>query len=326
MSADELLRDADTAMFEAKDRGRAQHVVFDEALRGRARARLEMLSDLRDAYAGGELHLVYQPIVELSTGKPSGVEALVRWNHPVRGPIAPSEFIPLAEETGFITQLGDWVLRNATREVASWPDQNLRCSVNLSARELADPCLLDRVQKALEISGLSPQRLTLEVTETAVMVDVDEAVRVLEQLKRLGVRVAIDDFGTGYASLGYLRRLPVDVLKIDRSFVSGLEERPEELTIAAAVVGLAHGLGLAVVAEGIETDDQRLALLWMGCEYGQGYHFARPLPATATADVLSRLATRADRIPRPRGELVRPAGAAELGRPAPVRGRGVLAP
>jgi diguanylate cyclase (GGDEF)-like protein/PAS domain S-box-containing protein len=285
--ADSLLRDADAAMLAAKARGRARHAFFDTALRGRSRARLEAVNELRGAGDRGELVTHYQPIVELDTGRPIGVEALVRWNHPTRGLVPPAEFIGLAEETGLIVDLGDWVLHRAAADVDSWGFPGLDCSVNLSARQLAAPDVVERVTRALARSGLAPQRLTVEITETAVLEDVDEAVRVLERLKRLGLRVAVDDFGTGYASLGYLKRLPVDCVKIDRSFITGVDAGGEDAKIAAAVIGLAAALELAVVAEGIETEAQRQALIELGCRAGQGYLFARPQPSAATADFLA---------------------------------------
>ncbi|MCW2566419.1 MAG: hypothetical protein JWN54_516 [Mycobacterium sp.] len=285
--ADSLLRDADAAMFSAKSLGRARHAFFDTALRGRGRARLEATNELRGAVERDELVAYYQPIVELETARPVGVEALVRWAHPARGLVPPGEFIGLAEETGLIVDIGDWVLRRAATDVAAWGSGDLGCSVNLSPRQLATPDVVARVTRALERSGLEPHRLTVEITETAVLEDIDEAVRVLDRLKRLGLQVAVDDFGTGYASLGYLKRLPVDSLKIDRSFVTDVAAGGEDAKIAAAVIGLAAALDLKVVAEGIETQVQLQALIDLGCRYGQGYLFARPQPAVDTERIVT---------------------------------------
>jgi diguanylate cyclase (GGDEF)-like protein/PAS domain S-box-containing protein len=277
--ADGLLRDADAAMLAAKSRGRARHAFFDTALRGRGRARLEAINELRGAVERGELVAHYQPVVELDSGDPVGVEALVRWAHPHRGLVPPVDFIGLAEETGLIVDIGDWVLHRAATDVASWGMPELECAVNLSPRQLASPDVVERVTRALERTGLAPHRLTVEITETAVLEDVEEAVRVLERLKQLGLQVAVDDFGTGYASLGYLKRLPVDCVKIDRSFVTEVGAGGEDAKIAAAVIGLAAALDLKVIAEGIETQAQRQALIDLGCRYGQGYLFARPQPS-----------------------------------------------
>ena len=282
LDPDLVLRDADLAMFEAKARGRARSTVFDDALRGRARYRLETARALRLAIEREELVLHYQPVVEMRSGTMTGVEALVRWEHPDRGLISPAEFMPVAEETGLVVSLGAWVLDESCRQGAAWaadPEVGpVVVSVNLSARQFNDDALVPRVTRALQASGLPPQLLCLEITESAVMDDVTHTGEVLAQLRGLGVALSIDDFGTGYSSLSYLKQFPVDALKIDRSFVDGLGSESEDTQIVTAVVHLAHALGLTVVAEGVETAPQLEVLRNLGCERVQGYLIARPQP------------------------------------------------
>jgi diguanylate cyclase (GGDEF)-like protein/PAS domain S-box-containing protein len=290
---DLVLRDADLAMFEAKARGRARATVFDDALRGRARYRLETARALRLAIERTELVLHYQPVVDMRSGTMTGVEALVRWEHPDRGLISPGEFMPVAEETGLVVSLGAWVLDESCRQGAVWAADPavgpIVVSVNLSARQFNDDALVPRVTRALQASGLPPRLLCLEITESAVMDDVDHTGEVLAQLRGLGVALSIDDFGTGYSSLSYLKQFPVDALKIDRSFVDGLGSESEDTQIVTAVVHLAHALGLTVVAEGVETTPQLEVLRNLGCERVQGYLIARPQPA---ADLIAWLHDR----------------------------------
>jgi diguanylate cyclase (GGDEF)-like protein/PAS domain S-box-containing protein len=278
-----LLRDADAAMYLAKDRGRARYEVFDEAMRDESTERLLLENALRRAPERGELRALYQPIVRLADGAMIAAEALVRWVHPERGLLEASQFVPLAEETGIIVPIGAWVLEEACREAATWPGNGdaAAVSVNLSARQLSRPDLVDAVAAALEHSGLDADRLWLEITESVLMEDADTAVAALERLRGLGVHLCVDDFGTGYSSLAYLRRFPVDALKVDRSFVAGLGEDPEDSAIVEAVVSMAHSLRLSVVAEGVETDDQLNRLRDLGCELAQGFYFAAPVPASA---------------------------------------------
>jgi diguanylate cyclase (GGDEF)-like protein len=276
--AEDLIRDADAAMYRAKERGKGRYEIFDEAMRADAVARLETESALRRALERGELRLHYQPEVDLETGDIAGFEALVRWEHPLRGLLHPSAFIPLAEETGLIVGIGEWVLREACTEAAGWPAP-LTLSVNLSARQLAQHDLVAVVRRALSETGTDPAKLCLEITESAVMESGAATTAQLRALKSLGVRLAIDDFGTGFSSLAHLRRFPVDVLKIDGTFVSGLGREPQDASIAAAVISLAHALDLKTVAEGVETDEQLSILKQLGCDLGQGYLFARPRPA-----------------------------------------------
>jgi diguanylate cyclase (GGDEF)-like protein/PAS domain S-box-containing protein len=293
-----LLRDADAAMYQAKEKGRARWELFDEEMRASVMMRLATESALHQAIDRGELHLYYQPIIEVSSGRWCGVEALVRWQHPERGLIAPIDFITLAEETGLIVPLGAWVLQVACHQVASWRTSNLVdddfvISVNLSARQLANPGLLGVVKEALAHADMPSSALTLEITESVLMDDTELAMQVVSELKNLGVGLSIDDFGTGYSSLGYLKRFPVDVVKIDRSFITGLGIDPEDTAIVDAVICLAHALGLSVTAEGVESIEQHEELRRLGCDRAQGYLFATPMP---TAELVERLT--AERITR----------------------------
>ncbi|HEY3238272.1 MAG TPA: EAL domain-containing protein [Acidimicrobiia bacterium] len=290
-AADELLRDADLAMYMAKRQGKGGHAVFEAAMHTAVLERLELEADLSRALAGGEIVVYYQPIVRLADASLVGMEALVRWNRPGHGLVPPAGFIPAAEETGLILEIGRWVLEEACRQVAAWQADHavsppLQLSVNLSARQLQEPGLVAEVEEALRQSGLDPNRLVLEITESMLVKEPETAAERLRSLKRLGLRLAIDDFGTGYSSLNYLRRFPVDVLKIDRAFVGAIAGGPEDAALAHAIVRLAHTLELGTVAEGIETGEQLAELRKLGCELGQGYLFARPLPSDAMAELL----------------------------------------
>jgi diguanylate cyclase (GGDEF)-like protein/PAS domain S-box-containing protein len=276
--AADLIRDADAAMYRAKERGKGRYEIFDEAMRADAVARLETESALRRALERGELRLHYQPAVDLASGAITGFEALIRWEHPTRGLLGPGAFIPLAEETGLIVGIGEWVLHEACTEAARW-SRPLTLSVNLSARQLAQPDLVATVRRALAETGIDPATLCLEITESAVMESGAATTAQLRALKSLGVQLAIDDFGTGFSSLAHLRRFPVDMLKIDGTFVAGLGNEPQDASIAAAVISLAHALDLKTVAESVETDGQLEILRGLGCDLGQGHLFARPAPA-----------------------------------------------
>jgi diguanylate cyclase (GGDEF)-like protein/PAS domain S-box-containing protein len=286
----ELLRDADSAMYQAKDSGRSCSVVFTQSMRTRARRRLDIETSLRRAITDGELRLHYQPIVNLSTGRTEGVEALVRWQHPTEGLVPPGEFIAVAEETGMIVPLGEWVLGEACRQARAWAEHpelaHLTVSVNLSARQIAQADAVAVVANVLAATGLAPSRLVLEITESVLMGDAAYAVTVLEALKGLGVQLSVDDFGTGYSSLSYLKRFPVDILKIDKSFVDGLGSDNDDSAIVTATINLAHSLGLTTVAEGTETAEQVQALTELGCDKAQGYLFGRPQPAAALTEHL----------------------------------------
>ena len=293
-----LLRDADAAMYRAKEMGKSRCEVFDDSMRESAMERLELESGLRHALDDGELHLVYQPLVTLDDGRISGVEALLRWDHPIFGVVAPLRFISLAERNGLIIPIGAWVLREACRQLAAWGDDALSVSVNVSARQLGSTDLVDVVRAALEDSGIAPRRLCLEITETAMMADPGAIGETLSALKALGVRLAVDDFGVGHASLRQLRALlPVDTLKIDKSFVDGITDDADDAAIVEGVVRLAHSLGLQAVAEGVETADQVAMLRAFSCQTGQGYHFARP----AGPDAIARMLSAAPASPRPVG-------------------------
>ena len=280
----EVMRDADTAMYHAKSRGKSRYEVFDPAMHERAFARMQLEEDLRRAIPLGQLVLHYQPKVSLATGKIQDFEALVRWRHPERGLMPPLEFIPLAEETGLIVPLGEWVMREACRQFAQWhhahPRQSLMpVSVNVSAGQFTDPDFVTKVGRTLRETGLSPSCLKLEITESVVMESSESAVQLMQQLKELGVGLKLDDFGTGYSSFSYLHKLPFDTLKIDRSFVTAMDQDSERFEIVRTIIMLAKSLGLEVIAEGVETKEQVEALTQLGCGLGQGFAFSPPVPA-----------------------------------------------
>lgn len=283
-TVDEVLRDADTAMFQAKSRGKGKSEVFDRAMHDRASERLHLETGLRRAVEHGELYLAYQPIFQLEDRATVGFEALARWRHPVRGLLSPAVFIPVAEASGLILTLGDWVLRECCRRMRRWIDAHpgaagLSVAANISAKQLMQGDLATRVARILDETGLDPRHLKLEVTESVLMENAEMAVDILGRLRDLGIRLAVDDFGTGYSSLSYLRRFPVDSLKIDRSFVSNMDVNPEKFEIVRAIVQLARALNLDVCAEGVETEAELAGLVSLGCGLGQGYLYARPLPA-----------------------------------------------
>jgi EAL domain-containing protein (putative c-di-GMP-specific phosphodiesterase class I) len=266
-----------------------------------AQGRRSLEADLATALGDEELYLLYQPIFDLGTARIEGVEALLRWRHPVRGIVGPDEFIPLAEESGLIVPIGRWVLEQACSRAAAWAraGRAIGVSVNVSALQLGRPDFFEDVRRTLADSGLDPSSLLLEVTETTVMRDIAAAAEDLQQVKDLGVRIAIDDFGTGYASLSHLQRMPVDVLKVDRSFVAALDQDEQNASLLSAIVGLGRSLSMKVLAEGIETDEQLQAVTEIGCEMGQGYHLGRPNPPEAIDGLLGL-----------------PAGASAVGAPA----------
>ena len=279
-----LLRDADLAMYAAKAAGRDRYALFDPGMYVDILREADDRAEIERALADGEFTVFYQPIVDLPTSALIGVEALVRWNHPDRGLIGPAAFIPLAETTGLIVPLGRLVLEQACAQLALWCQQfpaarQLRMSVNLSARQFQDADLVEDVARILTTSAVNPNRIVLEITESLLMQDLEATVDMLNRLKALGIRLAIDDFGTGYSSLSYLKRFPVDILKIDRSFVEGIITHGENATLAEAVVQLGQALQLQTVAEGIETDEQWSTLRELGCDFGQGYLFAKPMTA-----------------------------------------------
>ena len=286
-SSKDLLRNADTAMYYAKTRGKARYAMFDDTMRGRAVARMELESDLRKALEEEQFVVYYQPEVSLKTGKVAGYEALVRWNHPRRGMVMPGEFLPVAEETGLIVPLGRLVMREACRQMAEWHrnfprEPRLSISVNASSRELADPDLVPNVARILQETGLDPASLRIEVTESSIMESQDVTSSALRRLQELNIHLEIDDFGTGYSSLSRLHEYPFSTVKIDRSFIKDLETETESLHLVETILRLADGLGLSVVAEGIETSEQLAKLASLGCGYGQGYYFSRPADGHAT--------------------------------------------
>jgi diguanylate cyclase (GGDEF)-like protein len=294
--ADELLRDAEEASEVAQARGRGQVEVSDGGVRVRALARLEAEQALRLALTNNELRLAYQAEVSMENGHVVGAEALLRWQRPGGVELQPDEFVSLAEETGLINPIGDWVLYEACRAAAEWPvvdGVELFVAVNLSAHQLSAPRLVDMVRIALNATGLPARRLCIELTESSLLGRLDDAVRVFEQLRSMGVLVALDDFGTGFSSLSYLRRLPVDIVKLDRTFVEEIETTPAARAIVSAVLSMAKSLGIGVVAEGVETEAQRRQLVELGCDIAQGFSLSRPIDEDAFIDLAqSRMHSR----------------------------------
>jgi diguanylate cyclase (GGDEF)-like protein len=282
----DLVRDADAAMYRAKEAGGGRWSIFDQVVRDRAVARQAVEAALRTAIDEEQLVVFFQPEISVATGDIVGVEALVRWERPGVGMVSPADFIPIAEETGLIIPIGTWVLNEACRQAQSFDDGRLVIRVNVSARQLAEPGLADTVKTALAASGLPPERLCLEVTESVLLEDGDRSVAALQALRDIGVGVSLDDFGTGYCSLSYLRRLPIDSLKIDRSFVRGLGHEADDDSIVTSVIDLARSLGVSVVAEGVETEEQLDGLRARGCDTMQGFLFARPGPASTVAALM----------------------------------------
>ena len=312
--SDTLVRQADIAMYAAKRSLGSDFLVYEPGLGNTATTRKDTASELAAAIANGELRTVYQPLIDMRTGRPIGAEALVRWEHPTDGLRSPDQFITLAEESGLITQIGELVLNDACRQAARWvaesPEQeDLLVTENLSARQVGDEQIVEQVSAALAASGLEPRRLVLEITETVLMHDRDAAAATLWLLKGLGVRIAIDDFGTGYSSLAYLRRFPIDMLKVAREFVDGLGRDAHDDVITRAIVELAGTLGLLTVAEGIETTQQSQTVAALGCDIAQGYLFSRPIEADAVSAVMS--ASLVSEIILPREQLALGEGDAE---------------
>ncbi len=318
-SAEQLLRDADAAMYRAKDLGRARIELFSHELQQRVAARLDLETALRHAIERDELELLYQPIVRLADGRVVGAEALLRWHRDGHGVVLPADFIPVAEETGMIVPIGTWALEHALAELRAltrlhgttdWP----LLAVNLSALQLRLPASLEMVRQAIRASDVDPSMLSLEITESALMGDFDTSVSAMRALRELGVRLAVDDFGTGYSSLAYLKQLPVDSLKIDRSFIHGLPDDQHDRSITQAIITLGSSLGLTIVAEGVETVEQWIALDELGCTVGQGFLWSPPIPASAFAPLITGLRRQSTSDPA--------VDAVEASGPAPRSARG----
>jgi diguanylate cyclase (GGDEF)-like protein len=293
LSAEDLLLDAYTAMYKAKASGKKHHEVFVKRMHAQALTRLQLENDLRRGIVNQEFELYYQPIICLRNCQIAGFEALVRWQSPSRGFVSPGDFIPVAEETGLIIPLGQWILKQACQQMHSWHEQYnsdspLMISVNLSGRQFSQLDLLEQIANTLNEVGLNRHSLKLEITESMVMDDVEEAIALLEKLKQLDLRLSMDDFGTGFSSFSYLHRFPMDTLKVDRSFVSNMNESAKNCEIVSTIILLAHKLGMDVVAEGIETEAQMKALQSLGCEYGQGYFFSKPLSVNDASKLLAQ--------------------------------------
>ncbi|MEA2447520.1 MAG: hypothetical protein QOK47_1157 [Actinomycetota bacterium] len=293
VTADELLRNADMAMYAAKNKGKGRYEIFDGSMEEGVMERLELKTELERALDDNQFIIKYQPIVDLETGRMVALEALLRWNHPHRGILPPAQFIPLAEDSGLIIPIGDWILREALQQLRMWQtewDSDLRITVNISGRQLQEAGFVTRVQRILAETPMSADSLTLEMTESILMEDTKGTVANLTALRALGVHFAIDDFGTGYSSLGYLRQFPIETIKIDKSFTQGIDQGPEESALGRAIVKLSQTLNLRSVAEGIESSGQARELRSLGCHLGQGFHFARPLLASSVEDLLRRQA------------------------------------
>jgi len=289
IDADSLLRNADTAMFQAKEIGPSIYQFYLPQMNERAVTRLRMETALRGALARREFVLHYQPKVSLVTGKITGFEALLRWQHPTHGLVPPLEFISVLEDTGLIVSVGEWVVRTVCEQIQEWQNQGLvpqPVSVNLSARQFQQQDLEAIIDRTLRATEIDPQLLEFELTESVLMKEAETATNALRNLKSFGVQISMDDFGTGYSSLAYLKRFPLDVLKIDRAFVRDVTTDSDDATIIVAMINLAHSLGLKVVAEGVETKAQLLFLIEHGCDEMQGYYFSRPLPLEIVSKAL----------------------------------------
>ena len=292
-SADTLLRNADTAMYRAKENGRGCYIYFEERMNVAARARVNLERELRRAIEQGEFRLCYQPKLDLRSGRIAGAEALLRWDSPDRGPRAPMEFIPLAEETGLIVPIGEWVLREACRQYAAWHSEGIalpHIAVNVSARQFKQKEFVETIGSIIRAAGIAPQCLELEITESLLIDSISGVEETLDELTSMGIALSLDDFGTGYSSLAYLRRFPLKTVKIERSFVADLGTSADAGAIATAIIAMAHALGKQVVAEGVETNKQAALLTRMKCDHIQGYHYSRPLPPTEFAQFFASTA------------------------------------
>ena len=294
---EDMLRDADAAMYNAKAAGKACYVLFDQAMHAQVSARLELEQDLRQALELGQLVLHYQPIMSITTGRLEGFEALLRWNSPKRGLVAPDVFVPCCEETGMIVPIGFWVMSEACRQLTAWQKQfpqfsDLRMSINLSARQLSVPAFAEQVKQILEQNGVNPQSISLEITESMMVKNTESVLGILKSLRGLGIRLELDDFGMGYSSLSFLHQLPLSGIKIDRSFVKGISERRDYAAVIQAIITLARNLGLSLVAEGIETKEQLVMLQAMECDKAQGFYFSKPMNAADAERYIGETASK----------------------------------
>jgi len=292
MTTDTLMKNADLAAYRAKSDGRSTYHFFEPGMDAVLQRRRVIEAGLRTALQDGEFRLVFQPLVGLAENRITCFETLLRWEHPLRGPISPVEFIPIAEDTGLIVSIGEWVLREACKTAVRWP-QNVRVAVNLSPVQFRSPRLFEMIQTALAEAGLGPSRLELEITESLLLADSEQVLETLHRLRGLGIRIALDDFGTGYSSLSYLRSFPFDKIKIDRSFMRDLSRKGDSLAIIKAIIGLGHSLGMSLTAEGVETEEQLTAVREQGCNEVQGFLFSPPIPASAVEVLLQKGASLA---------------------------------
>ena len=306
--ADDLLRDADLAMYRAKAKGKSRYEIFDAKIHSGTLTLLQLEIDLRRAIENREFVLNYQPVFALNSEEIVGFEALIRWHHPIRGVVPPNDFIPIAEETGLILPIGRWVLREGCQQLSRWQEQfpetaSFIMNINLSARELDQKDLISQVKKVLKETKLSPKCLKLEITESVIMKNAEQAIKTVKELREMGVRVSIDDFGTGYSSLSYLHRLPIDTLKVDRSFINRIGGGDEHSEIIQTIIKLASNLGMDVIAEGVESEEQLNFLKNMNCEFGQGYYYSKPLDSSAASELVEKFSQAAQLKEFPIGEF-----------------------
>lgn len=278
-------------MYQAKTSGRGRVVVFDQAMHDAARDRLELETDLRVALQRNELQLNYQPIVDIDSGVIAGFEALVCWNHPTRGTISPAVFIPIAEESGTIIPIGEWILESSCKQAAEWshlvkPGAQFFVNINVSKRQLCHPNMLPSLERVIEKTGVDKRHIKIEITETTIVDNRADIVTILDQIRDLGISIAMDDFGTGHSSLSGLHQFPIDVLKIDKSFIDQMGDSVDLASVVFSIVSLAHNLGLEIVAEGVEEESQLAVLQMHGCQYAQGYLFAKPLSVDSATSML----------------------------------------
>jgi EAL domain-containing protein (putative c-di-GMP-specific phosphodiesterase class I) len=300
-TSDNLLRDADIAMYRAKSLGKGRYTIFDKEMYEQNLKTIQLDNDLRYALERQEFELYYQPIVHLSSEKLAGFEALIRWHHPERGLVPPIEFIPIAEETGAIIAIGDWVLNQACQQISIWQSQfleakSLKMSINLTCQQIREKNLVEKLDRVLAATGIDGSTIRLEITESSMMDQGEETIAKLEELRARNIQLSIDDFGQGYSSLSYLHRFPVNTLKIDRTFVELMSSGGQNLEIIRTIILLAHTLNMSVVAEGVETHEQMSMLRQLGCEYAQGYFFSRPIIAADAEQVIKSQTTRTIRL------------------------------